>query len=336
MPISSSSFRSNPLFSPLFSSAYLDSLPSNNSPPPSLLPPLPTMHPLKSSLTRLGMLAYLASLIASLMATLPPLKLASKLLRWDSPTLERRSLWTANYLSRTWLRLIPFARFSPISLAPPAANTSPTPTVWICNHQSMLDIFFMMAGDKALRGKHRRPIKVVYWQGLESNPVTKLLFKQCGFIPVAMSDNGAGEANEYDRASFKRLLKDAKRAFAEGFDIGILPEGQLNPDPETGLQPVFPGAFTLAKSGKAACEMMALSGTSDVWHCKRGMNPVARRVLYTRYGGGRKYGSSEELMETFKKVVGEMGTYRRDLPEEELRGWVEGEEWKKVLEGRGE
>jgi len=62
-----------------------------------------------------------------------------------------------------------------------------------------------------------------------------MLFKMCGFFPVAMSDNGAGEQNEYDRASFKQLLKGVKKAFDEGFDIGILPEGQLNPRPEEGL-----------------------------------------------------------------------------------------------------
>jgi hypothetical protein len=30
------------------------------------------------------------------------------------------------------------------------------------------------------------------WKQLEDNPVTKLLFRQCGFIPVQMADNGNG------------------------------------------------------------------------------------------------------------------------------------------------
>jgi len=143
-----------------------------------------------------------------------------------------------------------------------------------------------------------------------------------------MADNGSGSANEYDASSFKALVKDTKKAFAEGFDLGILPEGQLNPSPETGLQPLFAGAYSLARMVKADVEMMALSGTSDIWHCKRGMAPIARTVVYQRYGGARKYGSAKELLATFDKVVGHMGTTRTDLPEEELYSWVSGTAWK--------
>ena len=76
-----------------------------------------------------------------------------------------------------------------------------------------------------------------------------------------MSANKAGEANDYDLKSFKLLLKQAKQAFEDGFDIGILPEGQLNPSPEKGLLPCFSGAFTLAKMSKRPIQMMALDGT---------------------------------------------------------------------------
>ena len=65
-----------------------------------------------------------------------------------------------------------------------------------------------------------------------------------------MTANKAGEDNEYDLKSFKALLKQAKQAFEEGFDVGILPEGQLNPHPERGLLPCFPGAYTLAWLGR--------------------------------------------------------------------------------------
>jgi len=89
----------------------------------------------------------------------------------------------------------------------------------------MLDVFLLLAADRQARGNTRRRIKIVYWKQLESNPVTKLLFRQAGFIPVQMAANEHGEENDYDRSSFKKLLKDAKQAFADGFDIGILPEG---------------------------------------------------------------------------------------------------------------
>jgi hypothetical protein len=48
------------------------------------------------------------------------------------------------------------------------------------------------------------------WKQLEDNPVTKLLFRQCGFIPVQMADNGNGNENEYDISSFRTLLKETK------------------------------------------------------------------------------------------------------------------------------
>jgi hypothetical protein len=75
----------------------------------------------------------------------------------------------------------------------------------------MLDVFILLGVDRQLRGGYKkRPIKIVYWKGLEANPVTKLIFRQAGFIPVQMADNGNGNANEYDVKSFKKLLKDAK------------------------------------------------------------------------------------------------------------------------------
>jgi hypothetical protein len=72
---------------------------------------------------------------------------------------------------------------------------------------------------------------------------------------------------------------------------------------------------------------MALSGTSDIWHCKRGISPIGRSVQYVRYGGARRHGSSEEFLATFGRVVGEMGTRRRDLPEQELYDVVSGKKW---------
>jgi 1-acyl-sn-glycerol-3-phosphate acyltransferase len=198
-----------------------------------------------SALTKAGMIAFLASLISALLVTLPTLRTLGFLLRWPRAVLERRSLWAGQFFARHLLKIVPFAKLTTKSYANEVAV--PAPTVWTCNHQSMLDIFFMLAGDKALRGPNRRPIKVVYWKDLEKNPVTRLLFRQCGFIPVAMTANGAGEANDYDASSFKALIRKTKEAFENGFDLGILPEGQLNPEPEEGLQPCFAGAYSLAK-----------------------------------------------------------------------------------------
>ena len=121
----------------------------------------------------------------------------------------------------------------------------------------MLDTFVFLATDEELRGKNRRPIKSIYWKGLEANPICKILFNMAGFIPVDMEDNGNGNPNVYNLASFKKMLKGTKQAIEDGFDILILPEGQLNPTPENGLQPILPGAYALAKGSKRPIQMVS-------------------------------------------------------------------------------
>ena len=69
-----------------------------------------------------------------------------------------------------------------------------------------------------------------------------------GFISVDMADNGNGNPNEYNKSSFKQMIKDTQTAIKDGFDVFVLLEGQLNPTPENGLQPILPGAFALAKT----------------------------------------------------------------------------------------
>ena len=148
-----------------------------------------------------------------------------------------------------------------------------------------------------------------------------------------MSANKAGEANDYDLKSFKLLLKQAKQAFEDGFDIGILPEGQLNPSPEKGLLPCFSGAFTLAKMSKRPIQMMALHGTHRLWHAREdiGMTVTGRDVKVRCYPGGRKYKSGDEFLATFNAIVGEFGTEGKDLEEEELKQWLDGSKWKELM-----
>ena len=164
---------------------------------------------------------------------------------------------------------------------------------------------------------------------MEDNPITRLLFQQCGFIPVQMTANKAGEANDYDMKSFKALLKSTKQAFKDGYDIGILPEGQLNPNPEAGLLPCFSGAFTLAKMSRRPIHMMALYGSHKLWHADEeiGMTVTGRDVAIRVYPGGRKFKSSDEFLDTFNAVVGEFGAKGKDLPDIELNGWLDGSLW---------
>ena len=152
-----------------------------------------------------------------------------------------------------------------------------------------------------------------------------------------MSANKAGEENDYDITSFKNLIKLSKKAFKEGFDVGILPEGQLNPTPEKGLLPIFPGAYTLARMSKRPIQMMALNGVYKLWHPDDniGMTVTGRTVKAHVYPPRKeRYTNPEEFVETFTKVVGEFGTTGKNLPEKELNSWLDGTEWKRIQAGK--
>lgn len=283
------------------------------------------MGKLAAALTKAGMMAFIASMCLVLPVALLPLRLLEKMGRISRVQREQLSLTTGQFCARWLLRLIPFCKIT----TTPYHDPAPQPSIWVCNHSSALDIFVLLAADRKLRGKNKRPMKIVYWKQLEDNPITCLLFQSCGFIPVQMSANKAGEANDYDMKSFKNLLKQSKLAFEEGFDIGILPEGQLNPDPETALLPCFPGAFTLARMSKRPIQMMALHGTHRLWHAREdiGMNVTGREVSLRVYSKGRKYSSAEEFVATFEAVVGSFATTGIDLEEAELTSWLDGSLW---------
>lgn len=217
------------------------------------------------------------------------------------------------------------------------------PTVWVCNHQSMLDVFFLLASSNRLlsrmtaqgRGRRRRrPIKIIYWKQLEANPITRILFKMCGFISVDMDDNGNGNDNVYHVSSFRSMMKSAKKALlVDGFDLGILPEGQLNPTPEKGLLPIFSGAYTLSKMARCPIRMMGIHGSYKLWHPKEdiGMSVTERNVKVRMYPEGCQFCCAKEFEDTFEKVVGYFGAQGRDLPSDELRQWVDGTMWKNSM-----
>lgn len=156
----------------------------------------------------------------------------------------------------------------------------------------------------------------------------------CGFIPVEMADNGNGNANEYDPKSFKKMLKSTKAAIDEGFDIGLLPEGQPNPTPEKGLQPIFTGAFSLAKMSRRPIQMMGLYGLDKLWHPDGSMPCTSREMAVRVYPKGRLYSDSEEFAATFDEVVGYFGAHGEDMPEKKLEMWLDGTMWLTELSRR--
>mmetsp|Transcript_21369 Transcript_21369/g.43940 ORF Transcript_21369/g.43940 Transcript_21369/m.43940 type:complete len:427 (+) Transcript_21369:189-1469(+) len=285
------------------------------------------LNKMQSTLTKLGLMLYILSMCLSLPVALLPPALAERFRLIDRQKREQYALRSGCFCSRWLMRLIPFANIRAI---PAPFEDDPKPSIWVCNHTSMLDVFVLLAVDKALRGKNKRPIKIVYWKGLEKNPITKLLFTQCGMISVDMADNGNGTANQYDRGSFKKLLRDMKQAFDEGYDVGILPEGQLNPTPERGLLPVFGGAYTLARMSRRQIRMMALHGVQNLWHPDEtiGMTPTSRDVEVRAYPGGKPFESSEEFVTVFAKIVGHFGATGSDLADLDL--WLDGTRWEEI------
>lgn len=317
----------------------------------------------KAAITKFGLMSYIISMCVALPITLFPAALLQKFKIISRQEREQLSVHIGQFCSRWLMRVFPFAnihvvqgkgeeedkkkrskgrfRFLRKKLTNTKTNESeneegPEPSVWVCNHTSMLDIFVLLGIDKKLRGTNTRPIKIIYWKELEKNLVTRLLFKMSGFIAVEMEDNGNGNANEYKKSSFKALLKNIKQAFEEGFDIGILPEGQLNPNPEEGLLPVFPGAFTLAKMSRRPIRMMGLHGLHQLWHPNEdiGMTVTGRDVAVRAYPTGHKFTSGEEFVQAFKTVVGHFGSTGTDLP-----GWedyLNGNAWKRKVEEKKE
>lgn len=280
------------------------------------------------------MMAFIASMCIALPVTLLPTELLYRAKAIDRKRKECLSLKTGQFCARWLMRLIPFCSIDVKTYD----EKEPKPSVWVCNHTSMLDIFVLLAADKKLRGGKKRPVKIIYWKALEDNLITKLLFQQSGFIPVAMSANKAGDTNDYDKSSFKKLLKDTKQAFQDGFDIGILPEGQLNPTPEQGLLPCFSGAYTLARMAKRPIQMMALHGIHKLWHPDEsiGMEPSSRKIKIRVYPSGRTYKDCQEFIETFQTVVGPFGATGTDLPDAQLERWLDGTEWKERMENEKE
>jgi len=152
-----------------------------------------------------------------------------------------------------------------------------------------------------------------------------------------MKPNKPGEPNEYDKNSFKSFLKESKQAFVDGFDIGVLPEGQLNPTPEKGLMPLFSGAFALARMSRRPIQMIALHGVNKLWHPNDGMevgdmNVTGRHVKIRVYPGARKYESDEDFKETFSAVAGHFGKYGTDV--EDLEQWLDGTKWTEIDQQR--
>lgn len=295
-----------------------------------------SLNRVQSKIVRALMVSFIASMCVALPVSLFPVFILYKAKIISRLQKEKLSLKVGQFCSRFLMGVFPFASKRVVVDGNHEQMKNPEPSIWVMNHISMLDLFFVLALDKNMRGKNRRPIKILYWKGLEDNPVTGLLCKMCGFIPVDMAANGNGNSNEYNPKSFKQMLRSTKAAIEEGFDIGILPEGQPNPAPELGLQPIFSGAFTLARMSRRPIQMISLYGLHRMWHPDDsiGMSCTDRNMAVRVYPGGRVYKDVEEFTSTFEAVVGHFGAHGSDLPKEELGMWLDGSLWQTEMSRR--
>jgi 1-acyl-sn-glycerol-3-phosphate acyltransferase len=71
---------------------------------------------------------------------------------------DQMALTHGQFTARWLMRLIPFCKVT----AYPYHDPNPEPSIWVCNHTSALDIFILLAADLKLRGKNKRPLKIVY------------------------------------------------------------------------------------------------------------------------------------------------------------------------------
>jgi len=120
--------------------------------------PIRSLTGLSAFLTKMGMMLFIISMCVTLpMALFPPF-LLNKVGLISKMRQEQFSLRAGQFCARWLLRLIPFCYIKAI----PFQDDNPEPCIWVCNHVSQLDVFMLLAADKTLRGKRKRPLKIVY------------------------------------------------------------------------------------------------------------------------------------------------------------------------------
>jgi hypothetical protein len=120
--------------------------------------PIRTLKGIPAMMTKIGMIMYIASMCATLPIALFPPFLLYKTRLITKMRQEQLSLRAGQFCARWLLKLIPFCQIKGI----PHHNDDPEPSIWVCNHASALDVFMLLAADKTLRGKRKRPLKIVY------------------------------------------------------------------------------------------------------------------------------------------------------------------------------
>jgi len=121
----------------------------------------PPMSDLAKKLTKIGMVAFIATVALGLITSLSLIRLLGYVGVSDTRR-QRLALSTGQFCARWALRLFPFCKVDVITDKNDEGWKNPEPCIWVCNHMSMLDVFLLLASDRKMRGSKKRPIKVVY------------------------------------------------------------------------------------------------------------------------------------------------------------------------------
>jgi hypothetical protein len=148
------------------------------------------LNRMQSKIVQLLMVSYIVSMCIALPVTLFPVWLLYKAKIIDRVTKEKVSLKVGQFCSRWLMRLFPFASKRVVVDANAEQLKNPEPSIWVCNHISMLDLFFVLALDNKMRGKNRRPIKILYWKVRWCNiisPTLLMISVSFGLIPYQLT-----------------------------------------------------------------------------------------------------------------------------------------------------
>jgi hypothetical protein len=101
-------------------------------------------------------------------------------------------------------------------------------------------------------------------------------------------------------------------------------QGQLNPNPEDGLLPIFHGAFSLAKMSHRPIRMVALHGAHRMWKADDNIlftEFTGREVSVHGYPPEHDCDTKEEFETMFRAVAGHFGATGQDLTVDEWGKW---------------
>lgn len=126
---------------------------------------------LSALISKVGMMAFIISMCLTLPFALIPPNLLHRLGLISKTRQQQMALSNGQFCARWLLRIFPFCKVT--TICPSQHDDDPQPSIWVCNHTSALDVFILLAKDLELRGKNKRPIKVVYVRKLRGRkPMT--------------------------------------------------------------------------------------------------------------------------------------------------------------------